>query len=177
MRRHINPITIETVDGYSKEKSGALVNKGAERSQPTTSSPTNTRVLTAHGEDGSSSMFEHEKEMANRDLSSPKPNEQNYNETGSPATSGTEEISLPSSSNSKLRVLELNVQYFPCKICGSKFPSYYFVHKHRRMCHREEPDESGTPTSTSCDSIPNNNIGGDFEEKQNSSTNVILKIN
>lgn len=31
--------------------------------------------------------------------------------------------------------LDLNVQYFPCKTCGCKFPSYYFVHKHRRLCH------------------------------------------
>ncbi|KAK4287765.1 hypothetical protein Pmani_039170 [Petrolisthes manimaculis] len=37
-----------------------------------------------------------------------------------------------------LRILDLNVQYFPCKTCGSKFPSYYFVHKHRRLCHQEE---------------------------------------
>lgn len=29
----------------------------------------------------------------------------------------------------------LNVQFFPCKICGSKFPSYYFVHKHIKNCH------------------------------------------
>lgn len=36
--------------------------------------------------------------------------------------------------------LDLNVQYFPCKTCGSKFPSYYFVHKHRRLCHGEQSD-------------------------------------
>ena len=29
---------------------------------------------------------------------------------------------------------DLNVQYFPCKICGAKFPSYYFVHKHKKLC-------------------------------------------
>lgn len=28
-----------------------------------------------------------------------------------------------------------NVQFFPCKICGAKFPSYYFVHKHKRVWH------------------------------------------
>ena len=37
--------------------------------------------------------------------------------------------------------LDLNVQYFPCKTCGSKFPSYYFVHKHRRLCHSEETSQ------------------------------------
>ncbi|XP_037784414.1 uncharacterized protein LOC119580369 [Penaeus monodon] len=41
-----------------------------------------------------------------------------------------------------LKILDLNVQYFPCKTCGSKFPSYYFVHKHRRMCHQEEENSS-----------------------------------
>lgn len=34
------------------------------------------------------------------------------------------------------------LHYYPCKTCGSKFPSYYFVHKHRKRCHGEE---SGSP--------------------------------
>ncbi|XP_036339585.1 uncharacterized protein LOC118748934 [Rhagoletis pomonella] len=38
----------------------------------------------------------------------------------------------------EVRPLDMNVQYYPCKTCGSKFPSYYFVHKHRKMCHAEE---------------------------------------
>lgn len=38
----------------------------------------------------------------------------------------------------EVRLLDMNVQYYPCKTCGSKFPSYYFVHKHRKMCHAEE---------------------------------------
>jgi hypothetical protein len=49
---------------------------------------------------------------------------------------------------------DLNVQYFPCKICGAKFPSYYFVHKHKKLWHRaqleleqamEEPEASRSP--------------------------------
>lgn len=40
----------------------------------------------------------------------------------------------------EVRPLDMNVQYYPCKTCGSKFPSYYFVHKHRKMCHAEELD-------------------------------------
>ncbi|VVC99626.1 unnamed protein product [Leptidea sinapis] len=28
--------------------------------------------------------------------------------------------------------------YYPCKTCGCKFPSYYFVHKHRKRCHEDE---------------------------------------
>ncbi|KOB77994.1 Uncharacterized protein OBRU01_03150 [Operophtera brumata] len=30
------------------------------------------------------------------------------------------------------------LHYYPCKTCGCKFPSYYFVHKHRKRCHGEE---------------------------------------
>lgn len=38
----------------------------------------------------------------------------------------------------EVRPLDMNVQYYPCKTCGSRFPSYYFVHKHRKMCHANE---------------------------------------
>lgn len=44
----------------------------------------------------------------------------------------------------EVRLLDLNVQYYPCKICGSKFPSYYFVHKHRKLCHGAEDNQSGS---------------------------------
>ncbi|GJQ79915.1 hypothetical protein Trydic_g18359 [Trypoxylus dichotomus] len=43
----------------------------------------------------------------------------------------------------EVKLLDMNVQYYPCKTCGSKFPSYYFVHKHRKMCHAEEMADSG----------------------------------
>ncbi|KAF6215832.1 hypothetical protein GE061_000167 [Apolygus lucorum] len=45
---------------------------------------------------------------------------------------------------------DMNVQYFPCKTCGSKFPSYYFVHKHRKLCHGapEHPDDTQHPDDT-----------------------------
>ena len=42
----------------------------------------------------------------------------------------------------EVRLLDMNVQYYPCKTCGSKFPSYYFVHKHRKLCHANEETES-----------------------------------
>lgn len=41
-------------------------------------------------------------------------------------------------SKREVRPLDMNVQYYPCKTCGSKFPSYYFVHKHRKLCHTNE---------------------------------------
>jgi len=44
----------------------------------------------------------------------------------------------------EVRLLDLNVQYYPCKICGCKFPSYYFVHKHRKLCHANDEERQGT---------------------------------
>ncbi|KAF4530830.1 hypothetical protein B566_EDAN015996 [Ephemera danica] len=41
----------------------------------------------------------------------------------------------------EVKLLDMNVQYYPCKTCGCKFPSYYFVHKHRRMCHPGEVEQ------------------------------------
>ncbi|EFN78397.1 hypothetical protein EAI_13666 [Harpegnathos saltator] len=43
----------------------------------------------------------------------------------------------------EVRLLDLNVQYYPCKICGCKFPSYYFVHKHRKLCHANDDERQG----------------------------------
>jgi hypothetical protein len=43
---------------------------------------------------------------------------------------------------------DINVQFFPCKICGAKFPSYYFVHKHKKLWHADEVN-SQDDTSTS----------------------------
>uniref|UniRef100_A0A182MQ49 C2H2-type domain-containing protein n=1 Tax=Anopheles culicifacies TaxID=139723 RepID=A0A182MQ49_9DIPT len=48
----------------------------------------------------------------------------------------------------EVKPLDMNVQYYPCKTCGSKFPSYYFVHKHRKLCHTEDEDDT-TNLSTS----------------------------
>lgn len=42
----------------------------------------------------------------------------------------------------EVRLLDMNVQYYPCKTCGCKFPSYYFVHKHRKLCHATEDSDS-----------------------------------
>jgi hypothetical protein len=47
----------------------------------------------------------------------------------------------------EVRPLDMNVQYYPCKTCGSKFPSYYFVHKHRKLCHADE-EQSSQPILT-----------------------------
>ncbi|XP_055845090.1 uncharacterized protein LOC129911348 [Episyrphus balteatus] len=55
------------------------------------------------------------------------------------------EVSTSELQRREVRPLDMNVQYYPCKTCGSKFPSYYFVHKHRKMCHA---NEENTPSNT-----------------------------
>lgn len=53
------------------------------------------------------------------------------------------------STSSMTTVKDINVQFFPCKICGAKFPSYYFVHKHKKIWHPEAvASTSSIPSST-----------------------------
>ncbi|XP_030382432.1 AF4/FMR2 family member 4 [Scaptodrosophila lebanonensis] len=63
-------------------------------------------------------------------------------ETSTSPSSDTEQLL-----RREVRPLDMNVQYYPCKTCGSKFPSYYFVHKHRKLCHADEI-ENATATTT-----------------------------
>nr|CAI5842197.1 unnamed protein product [Callosobruchus analis] len=85
-------------------------------------------------------------------------------------------LEVKSSGSSKelkreVKLLDMNVQYYPCKICGSKFPSYYFVHKHRKMCHSEDVDNKNNETvsqnatentdSSSCSAIDVEAINND----------------
>lgn len=42
----------------------------------------------------------------------------------------------------EVKLLDLNVQYYPCKICGDRFPSYYFVHKHKKLVHAITDDRT-----------------------------------
>lgn len=58
-------------------------------------------------------------------------------------------VSLNPMRSPEKEVKDMNVQYYPCKTCGSKFPSYYFVHKHRKICHgNENYSEDKTSPST-----------------------------
>lgn len=52
-----------------------------------------------------------------------------------------------------MKPLDMNVQYYPCKTCGCKFPSYYFVHKHRKLCHPEIGDGNSLPPRNEMDNI------------------------
>ena len=47
----------------------------------------------------------------------------------------------------QLPTKDINVQFFPCKICGAKFPSYYFVHKHKKIWHPESVSSPNTPSA------------------------------
>lgn len=51
----------------------------------------------------------------------------------SSASEASEAEAAPS--ETKKDIKDINVQFFPCKICGAKFPSYYFVHKHKKLWH------------------------------------------
>lgn len=61
----------------------------------------------------------------------------------------------------EVKLLDMNVQYYPCKTCGSKFPSYYFVHKHRKMCHTEDIGENGKKEGNGVEESTNSNHGAD----------------
>ena len=51
---------------------------------------------------------------------------------------GSSESSSSARQQTPLVARDANVQFFPCKSCGAKFPSYYFVHKHKKLWHADE---------------------------------------
>lgn len=81
--------------------------------------------------------------------------------THSTANSGPNSFQSSSSSSTdylrrEVRPLDMNVQYYPCKTCGCKFPSYYFVHKHRKMCHAEEEAQQNSNDNSAANTTPIN---------------------
>lgn len=66
-----------------------------------------------------------------------------------------------------IKPLDMNVQYYPCKICGCKFPSYYFVHKHRKLCHPEvEADANGNLIQNASSSLSNSSSQNQQNDNQ-----------
>ncbi|XP_026279480.2 mucin-5B [Frankliniella occidentalis] len=59
-----------------------------------------------------------------------------------PGAKLTEVQAPPAAARAPAKPLDMNVQYYPCKTCGAKFPSYYFVHKHRKLCHSGEEGDA-----------------------------------
>ncbi|XP_069936645.1 B-cell CLL/lymphoma 6 member B protein [Cherax quadricarinatus] len=138
MRRHINPITVEV----DKLRGAAVV-----------------ACTTGGGQEGGCRFTRSATQEGGSSNSAS--NDSGKSRSGSPYSSRH----LSPAPSEGLKILDLNVQYFPCKTCGCKFPSYYFVHKHRRLCHQEEEATSfakkttnnppATPsTSTSTTSTP-----------------------
>ncbi|XP_014093856.2 uncharacterized protein [Bactrocera oleae] len=66
----------------------------------------------------------------------------------------------------EVRPLDMNVQYYPCKTCGSKFPSYYFVHKHRKMCHAEEEAAAAAEAASKRENGNGNGAAGNGGESK-----------
>ncbi|XP_068206983.1 B-cell CLL/lymphoma 6 member B protein [Palaemon carinicauda] len=126
MRRHINPITVE-------------IDKLRGSSAP---SPSSTDIAQEQaGQEGRGDCWGGE--SSSRGGSS-----FNIPNGRSRSTSPYSSKSVSPAPSGGLKILDLNVQYFPCKTCGSKFPSYYFVHKHRRLCHQDEETSSVSEKSS-----------------------------
>ncbi|XP_016959064.1 uncharacterized protein LOC108030580 [Drosophila biarmipes] len=96
------------------------------------------------------------------------------NQPGQRATTAAERSGAAGGAASALlrrevRPLDMNVQYYPCKTCGSKFPSYYFVHKHRKMCHADEIEATAT-SNTSNNSSSNTSSSSSNSNSSTSNT-------
>lgn len=75
------------------------------------------------------------------------------------------------SKRDSIKPLDMNVQYYPCKTCGCKFPSYYFVHKHRKICHPELLEENQQTITNQAITI--NEENKDENSNSNNSTHTI----
>ncbi|XP_060663322.1 E1A-binding protein p400 isoform X1 [Drosophila nasuta] len=87
------------------------------------------------------------------------------------AATGSETATLTAAAllRREVRPLDMNVQYYPCKTCGSKFPSYYFVHKHRKLCHADELETTNNNNNSSSSS---SNINNNNNNSNSSSSNI-----
>ncbi|XP_012054235.1 PREDICTED: uncharacterized protein DDB_G0280205 [Atta cephalotes] len=79
-------------------------------------------------------------------------NDNNGGGSGDSVNHGSRQDAAARGNRREVRLLDLNVQYYPCKICGCKFPSYYFVHKHRKLCHANDEERQGATDGTNASS-------------------------
>ncbi|XP_055910840.1 zinc finger and BTB domain-containing protein 49 [Eupeodes corollae] len=122
-KRHLNPLSL---DCASSNKSSSSVSSGPI-AMTTTAGAASAAVATATAS-SATMVLEIEKDEK--------------------AIPSVVEVSTSELQRREVRPLDMNVQYYPCKTCGSKFPSYYFVHKHRKMCHANEENSQSTEPSS-----------------------------
>ncbi|XP_045598935.1 zinc finger and BTB domain-containing protein 8A.1-A [Procambarus clarkii] len=141
MRRHINPITVEV----DKMRGTSI-----EVDKPRGSGVSSSGVTDGPQDGGSHSEGQERAGESNSNSGANGVIANGSIKSGSVSPNSSRNLSPAPSEG--LKILDLNVQYFPCKTCGSKFPSYYFVHKHRRLCHQDE--ESATFTKKTANQTP-----------------------
>ncbi|XP_050711237.1 mucin-5AC-like [Eriocheir sinensis] len=137
MRRHINPITVEVDKARPANTLPSTTTTTLTNTTTTTTTTTSSSTSPNSDGEGNSGAVTGGGGGAGGGSTKSGSNSPYSSHTVSPA---------PSSEGHK--ILDLNVQYFPCKTCGSKFPSYYFVHKHRRLCHQDEENAAAAPTAS-----------------------------
>ncbi|XP_076033977.1 uncharacterized protein LOC143020916 isoform X2 [Oratosquilla oratoria] len=162
-RRHINPITIElnklrgtTAPQNSSRPVTTVVNitPPVRTTPPPPPLPPAPSISSALGSTPSSSSSSSNNEgggvldAGGSSLTSNTSLRLSPTFSGKASLASSSPLSHSSSGEGEVKVLDLNVQYFPCKTCGSKFPSYYFVHKHRRLCHADEENQSKGATTS-----------------------------
>ncbi|KAL7645195.1 UNVERIFIED_CONTAM: hypothetical protein RMT77_003581 [Armadillidium vulgare] len=173
MRRHINPITAEQTENITQTKEADISNTTEEKPDEESAIPTSSGTKRGYFySKNDRNLFKRKAQLSENDSGS-----------GSESQSSTSGGSISSvTTGTKLKVLDLNVQYFPCKTCGSKFPSYYFVHKHRRLCHNEEePPEKGknislATSSTSPAKQPITSVNGSINTTDTMTETIAAKV-
>uniref|UniRef100_A0A1A9UGH0 BTB domain-containing protein n=1 Tax=Glossina austeni TaxID=7395 RepID=A0A1A9UGH0_GLOAU len=134
-KRHLNPLTLQASCATDQRES-----QSSERNNKTSNNDLikeKTKML--NNNNGLSLSLRNE--PRNLHLS---PQQQHYHHQQKLGTLENSEFL-----RREVRPLDMNVQYYPCKTCGSKFPSYYFVHKHRKMCHPDEEAQTSSVVNTS----------------------------
>uniref|UniRef100_A0A1B0F9Y9 BTB domain-containing protein n=1 Tax=Glossina morsitans morsitans TaxID=37546 RepID=A0A1B0F9Y9_GLOMM len=134
-KRHLNPLTLQASCATDQRES-----QSSERNNKTSNNDLikdTTKMLN----NNNSRSLPLRNEPRNLHLS---PEQQHYHHQQKLGTLENSEFL-----RREVRPLDMNVQYYPCKTCGSKFPSYYFVHKHRKMCHPDEEAQTSSVANTS----------------------------
>ncbi|XP_073828421.1 uncharacterized protein [Musca autumnalis] len=129
-KRHLNPLTLQATCVPPPEKKSIMDESGSASSS--------SSVVNSHEQHSTNLQKIRPFVLRNSSANGP---------SSSSSSSSTAEFL-----RREVRPLDMNVQYYPCKTCGCKFPSYYFVHKHRKMCHAEEEaaaQQNTTNSSTS----------------------------